>query len=80
MVVTKSAVVTSMEMQFVIKIKNRNEVTYMDVERGEDQGDGVEVFGNFPAGDTILNAASDEIKKNTKIKIIAVSDEIARKK
>jgi membrane fusion protein (multidrug efflux system) len=80
MVVTKSAVVTSMERQFVIKIKNGNEATYVDVKKGEDQGEDVEVFGNLYPGDTILNAASDEIKKNAKIRIIVVTDEIVRKK
>jgi RND family efflux transporter MFP subunit len=80
MVVLKTAVVTNMERQFVIKIKNGNEVAYVDVEKGEDQGEGVEVFGQLIPGDTILNNASDEIKKNSKIKIIVVDGGIANNK
>lgn len=80
MVVSKTAVMTNMERQFVIKIKNGNEVTYIDVEKGEDQGENVEVFGQLVPGDTILNNASDEIKKGSKIKIIVVDAGIVNKK
>ncbi len=73
MVVLKTAVVTNMEGQFVIKIKDGNEVAYVDVEKGEDQGKGVEVFGQLSPGDTILNSASDEIKPKSKIKIIVAN-------
>ncbi len=68
-VVLNSAIVTNMERQFVIKIKNGNEVTYVDVEKGEDQGDSVEIFGALKKGDTLLNVASDEIRAKSKIKI-----------
>ena len=74
MVVPKTAIVTNMEKQFVIKIKNKNEVTYVDVEKGEDQNEGVEVFGELNPGDTLLNAASDEIRQKSKIKVIVVDN------
>ena len=80
MVVSKVAVVTNMERQFVIKIKNGNEAAYVDAEKGEDQGEGVEVFGKLTPGDTILNAASDEIKSDSKIKIVVVDNTATRKK
>jgi len=79
-VVPKTAVITNMEKQFVIKIKNGNEVTYVDVEKGEDQVERVEVFGKLNLGDTILNTASDEIKNRSKIKIIVVGDEVTKNK
>jgi len=72
MVVPNSAVVTNMEKQFVIRIANGNEVSYVDVEKGEDQDDAVEIFGSLHPGDTVLNAASDEIKAKSKIKIVVV--------
>jgi len=73
MVVPKSSVVTNMEKQFVIRIKNRNEVTYVDVEKGEDQNENVEVFGDLNPGDTLVNSASDEIRQKTKVKIVVVT-------
>jgi membrane fusion protein (multidrug efflux system) len=78
LVVPKAAVVTTMEMQYVIKIKNGNEASYLDVEKGEDQGESVEVFGKLYPGDTILNTASDEIKRGTRIKIIVVGNEVTK--
>jgi membrane fusion protein, multidrug efflux system len=73
-IVPKTAVVTNMERQFVIKIINKNEATYVDVEKGEDQMEDVEVFGALTPGDTLLNAASDEIRQKSKIKIIIVDN------
>ncbi len=73
-IVPKTAVVTNMEKQFVIKIKNGNEVTYVDIEKGEDQIEDVEVFGELNPGDTLLNTASDEIRQKSKIKIIVVNN------
>jgi multidrug efflux pump subunit AcrA (membrane-fusion protein) len=79
-VIPKTAIVTNMENQFVIKIKNRSEVAYVNVEKGEDQNDGVEVFGRLSPGDTLLRVASDEIKAKSKIKIVVVNDDVAVKK
>jgi RND family efflux transporter MFP subunit len=73
-VVARTAVISNMEKQFVIKVKNGSDVVYVDVEVGEEQGESVEVFGQLTPGDTILNVASDEIKKNSKVKIIVVHD------
>jgi membrane fusion protein, multidrug efflux system len=77
-VVPQTAVLTNMEKQFVIKIKHSNEVTYIDVEKGEDQKEGVEVFGDIFPGDTILNTASDEIRQKSIVKILVV-DEVVKK-
>jgi hypothetical protein len=73
-VVQKTAVITNLEKQFVIRINHGNEVNYVDVEKGEHQTERVEVFGKLNLGDTIFNTASDEIKKKSKIKIIMVND------
>ena len=73
-VVQKTAVITNLEKQFVIRINHGNEVNYVDVEKGEDQTERVEVFGKLNLGDTIFNTASDEIKKKSKIKILMVND------
>lgn len=73
-VVPKTSVITNMENQFVIRIKNRNEVSYVNVEKGEDQVGRIEVFGELHVGDTILNTASDEIKEKSNIKILVLND------
>lgn len=73
-VVPSTAIVTNMERNFVIKIVQGNRVNYVDVEKGEQRGDMVEVFGKISAGDTILNSGSDEIKNNTNIKTILVAN------
>ncbi len=77
-VVPNTAVVTNMEKQFVIEIKNGGEVVYVDVEKGEEQSEGVEVFGELNPGDTVLNTASDEIKAKSKIKIAVVGEPIKK--
>lgn len=78
-VIPKSAIVTNMENQFVIKIKNGKEVAYVGVEKGEDQHENVEIFGQLTAGDTLLRVASDEIKDKSNIKIVVVNDAVAVK-
>jgi membrane fusion protein, multidrug efflux system len=68
-VVPTSAVVTNMEKQFVIRVKDGSLVEHVDVEKGEEQNGKLEVFGDLHEGDTIITVASDEIRVNTKVKI-----------
>jgi RND family efflux transporter MFP subunit len=67
-VVPKSAIVTNMEKQFVIRIKNGNEVEYVNVKKGEELENTIEIFGNLNEQDIILVTGSDEIKPGTKLK------------
>ncbi len=71
-VVLQSAIVTNMERSFVIKVV-KNKVIWVDIQKGEDQGQKVEIFGDLIAGDTLLVTASDETKAGTTIKTIMVS-------
>ncbi len=71
-VVPQTAVVTNMERQFVIKITDGNKVSYVDIEKGEEQKDQVEIFGDLNPGDTILTKASDEIKQKSVVKVSLV--------
>jgi len=68
-VVPGTAVVTNMEKQFIILVKDGSIVQHLEVEKGEEQNGRVEIFGNLHEGDTIINVASDEIRANTKVKI-----------
>lgn len=70
MVVPQSAVVINMERSFVIKVLHGSKPVWVDVQKGEQQGDRAEVFGNLVQGDTILTTASDEIKEAAAIKIV----------
>jgi membrane fusion protein (multidrug efflux system) len=73
-VVPESAVVINMERSFVIKVQHQNNAVWVDVRKGELQGNYIEVFGKINKGDTILNVASDEIKDGSKIKTILVNE------
>lgn len=78
-IVPSTALVTNMERRFVIKVVN-GKVTYVDVEKGEDLGDKIEIFGHLNEADTLLNAATDEIRNNSQIKVIVVNDNLAENK
>lgn len=70
LVVPASALVTNMERNFVIRIKQQKIPEWVDVQKGEEQNGFIEIFGKLNPGDTVLSSASDEIKEDTKIKII----------
>jgi hypothetical protein len=67
-VVPKSSIVTNMEKQFVIRVTHGTQVEYIDVDKGEETNDGVEIFGKLNEGDSLLVNGSDEIKNGVKIK------------
>jgi len=64
--VPASAVVTTLERKFVIKVVN-NTTKWIDVRAGFNMGDKQEVFGNLNAGDTLVVKATEELKPDTKI-------------
>ena len=68
-VVPATAVVTNMEKQFIIRVKNNIEAEHVSVEKGEEKDGKVEIFGEVNEGDVILKVASDEIRNKDKIKI-----------
>jgi len=64
--VPASAVVTTLERKFVIKVVN-NTTKWIDVRAGFNMGDKQEVFGDLNAGDTLVVKAVEELKPDTKI-------------
>jgi RND family efflux transporter MFP subunit len=76
-VVPTTAVVTNMEEQFVIRVKDNQEAEHVRVEKGEEKDGRVEIFGNINTGDTILKIASDEVHNKEKVKIILAKNNIA---
>lgn len=67
-VVPYTAVVTSMEKKFVVKITD-GQVSWVDVTEGISLKDGMEIFGKLKAGDTLLVRGTEEIRPGTEIKV-----------
>ncbi len=65
-VVPATAVVTSLEKRFVIRMKN-GIAEWVDVRNGITVGDRVEIFGSLEEGDILLLRGSDEIKPGNKL-------------
>jgi len=61
LLVPPSAVSTTQEKKFVIRVKN-NVMEWVDVSQGIGTDKGIEVFGRLQAGDTLLVKATDERK------------------
>jgi RND family efflux transporter MFP subunit len=65
-VVPYTAMVTSQERKFIVKVNNGT-VEWVDVRQGISMNEGVEVFGELQQGDTILTRGSEEIREGTKV-------------
>jgi RND family efflux transporter MFP subunit len=65
LVVPVSAVVTTLERKFVIKLFN-NTTEWVDVRPGFNIGDKMEIFGELKPGDTLVLKATEELKAGTK--------------
>jgi membrane fusion protein (multidrug efflux system) len=66
LVVPASAIVTTLEKKFVIKVSN-NTTRWVDIRTGFNIGDKQEVFGDLAAGDTIVLRGNEELKADTKV-------------
>jgi RND family efflux transporter MFP subunit len=64
--VPATAVVRTSERQFVVRVRN-GIVEWVDVRRGEVNGDAVEVFGDLREGDVVVRRGSDEIRPGTSV-------------
>ncbi len=64
--VAPSAVATTLEKKFIIRLKN-GKSEWVDVRSGINANDKIEIFGNLTEGDTLLQKATDEIKAGTKL-------------
>lgn len=67
-VVPKSAIVTSLEKRFVIRIA-KGLAEWVDVRQGITLDSEVEIFGDFMEGDIILSRGTEEIKAETRIEV-----------
>jgi RND family efflux transporter MFP subunit len=63
-VVPATAVATSLEKRFVIRLKD-GKTEWVDVKNGIGMTDKVEIFGKLNIGDTLLVRSTDEIKNGT---------------
>ena len=61
-----SAVVTTLERKFVIKVTGSN-TQWVDVRPGFNMGDKLEIFGDLQAGDTLVLKPTEELKGGTKV-------------
>jgi membrane fusion protein (multidrug efflux system) len=66
-IVPKTAVVTSTEKVFVVKIVNRRAV-WVDVKKGFQSGDLMEVYGDLKTGDSVAKQATDEIRDGSVVR------------
>lgn len=64
--VPTTAVVRTSERQFVVRVRN-GVAEWVNVRRGELNGDVIEVFGGLRAGDDVVRRGNDEIRPGTKI-------------
>ncbi|MCA1586981.1 MAG: efflux RND transporter periplasmic adaptor subunit [Acidobacteria bacterium] len=66
--VPRTAVVRTSERQFVVRVRN-GVAEWVDVRRGELNGDVIEVFGDLRQGDDIVRRGNDEIRPGTKVSV-----------
>jgi RND family efflux transporter MFP subunit len=64
--VPRTAVVRTSERQFVVRVRD-GQAEWVDVRRGELDGDALEVFGDLSAGDVVVRRGNDEIRPGTRI-------------
>jgi membrane fusion protein (multidrug efflux system) len=66
-ILPKTAVATSTEKVFVIKVVN-HKAEWVNVKKGIETADKVEVYGNINPGDQVVKQASDEIRDGSTVK------------
>lgn len=66
--VPSSALVTTTERSFVVRIRN-GMTEWVDVKQGEAAGDWIEVFGKLHAGDEVAVHGTDELRPGTQVTV-----------
>jgi len=66
LLVPKASVVTTTERTFVVRDKN-GRAEWVDVRKGEAQGDLIEILGDLRQGDRIVRRATDEIREGSEL-------------
>lgn len=64
--VPRTAVVRTSERQFVVRVRS-GVAEWVDVRRGELNGEVIEVFGDLREGDEVVRRGNDEVRPGTKI-------------
>ncbi|MEX8546982.1 MAG: efflux RND transporter periplasmic adaptor subunit [Mucilaginibacter sp.] len=64
--IPKTALVTSTEKVFVVRVIN-NKAQWVDVKKGREGGNQVEVYGKLNEGDQLVKTATDEIRNGSTI-------------
>jgi RND family efflux transporter MFP subunit len=67
-IVPKTAVVTSTEKVFVIRVKD-GKTQWVNVQKGLGSGDNIEIYGEINPGDQIVKTATEEIRDGASVKI-----------
>jgi RND family efflux transporter MFP subunit len=70
-VVPKSAFVSSTEKTFVIRVADEK-AEWVDVKKGRENADMLEIFGSLTPGDSLVKSASEEIRNGSPVKRIAI--------
>ncbi|HEY4194721.1 MAG TPA: efflux RND transporter periplasmic adaptor subunit [Mucilaginibacter sp.] len=66
-IVPKTAVVTSTEKVFVVRVINHH-AQWVDVKKGFQSGDKMEVYGDLKPDDKVVKTATDEIRDGSEVK------------
>jgi hypothetical protein len=66
--VPPSSIVTTTERTFVVRIRE-GVAEWINVSRGAQVGELVEVYGGIKEGDTIARRASDELREGSRVTI-----------
>ncbi len=66
-IVPKTAVVTSTEKVFIVKVVNHR-ARWVDVKKGFQSGDMMEVYGKLESGDQVVKQATDEIRDGSVVR------------
>jgi membrane fusion protein (multidrug efflux system) len=72
-IIPKTAFVSSTEKMFVIRMTD-NHAEWVDVKKGRELGDKVEIFGNLRAGDHLISIATDEIRNGAPVENIKITE------
>jgi RND family efflux transporter MFP subunit len=70
--VPTTSVVRTSERQFVVRLRNST-AEWVDVRRGQVNGDLVEVFGELREGDVVARRGNDEIRPGTRVSATATA-------
>jgi len=66
-VIPKTALVSSTERVFVVRVVD-HKAQWVDVKKGRESGDQVEIYGKLNEGDELVKTATDEVRDGSTIK------------